>query len=280
VTLIDRSECERAKFDLEEFFAQFWRTKPLYVPGHASEFLGTTWTAADFDAARDAARARGAVVNEVPGEVTFIENVSRVDDDLARRAKRLAAVFGAPRAWFDSIRTYSRSGIGPHFDHSDNFVLQQDGIKEWSLASPSNIDQSLIARRMLNEPGVGSHKLPEDRLQFQLGPGDLLYIPLMWLHEGLSHAESSSLSFVCPGMSLYSAVVSCLTKVLRERGLGSEPLPALHSGLTYEQHQSAVKSIGETTTTLLRHIADSEIIEAVLECQNQVLFRASDPNGR
>lgn len=273
MTMVKRSECERATFDREEFFAEFWRSKPLYVPDGAIEFLGTTWTGADFDNARQTARSRGAVVNEIPGEVTFIENISEYDDDLARRAKDCAEVFGAPRAWFDSIRTYTQSGIGPHFDHSDNFVLQQDGIKEWSLASPAHIGPGLIASRMLNQPGVGGHELPTDRLQFRLGPGDLLYIPLMWLHEGVSHAESSSLSLVCPAVSVYSAVVPCLIRVMREHGLGSEPLIALHSRLSDEQHESAVQSIREATVAFLHSVADAEIVQAVLERQDHALFR-------
>jgi 50S ribosomal protein L16 3-hydroxylase len=262
MTMIDRSACERTAFDRVEFFAEYWRTKPLYIPGEAARFLGTTWTGADFDQAREAARSRDGIVNEVPGKVTFIKNVSKYDDDLASRAKGFAEIFGAPQAWFDAIRTHAPSGIGPHFDHSDNFVLQQEGIKEWSLASPDHIEPRLIASRMLNQPGVGGHALPADRLRFKLVPGDLLYIPLMWLHEGVSHAESSSLSLVCPAVPVYAAVIPCLAQVVRERGLGSEPLIALHSGMSNEQRESAAKSNLEAAAALLHSMADADVAEA------------------
>ncbi|HEX5534493.1 MAG TPA: cupin domain-containing protein [Actinomycetales bacterium] len=265
-------DLEQQSFDPEVFFSTFWRKRPMYIRGGAAEFLGRTWSDADFATAHRRALASGHPVAEREDEVTFIERVSEFDEDLAARAARFRTMFGLPKIWFDSVRTHSPSGIGAHFDHSDNFVLQQSGVKEWSLAAPSHISKETIVRRMMNYPGVGGHPLPdEDIVHFTVEPGDLLYIPLLWLHSGVSHAESLSISLVCPAVSLNSAVMPFLAQVMQSRGLGHQPIPALHSGLSEDAHAEAVASISRATRALLSRMSDDDLAEAVLEMQSRHL---------
>ncbi|MFY1597065.1 JmjC domain-containing protein [Micromonospora sp. WMMD737] len=255
-------------YEPERFFAEYWRRKPLFVRGGAEGFLGRRWTDEDFDNAHRIAAAKGASIKEQAGEVTFIENVSACDPDLTRRAAGFSKQFASPRAWFDSVRTYSSSGIGAHFDHSDNFVLQQGGVKEWTLASPTNIEQQVIARRMLNLPDVGGHELPEgEGVRFVVEPGDLLYIPLFWLHHGISEAASLSLSLVCPAVSLYSAVVPFLSHAIKEREIGHEPITALHAYLSPDERTAAVAEIRQATADLLTRISDDDMVGLVQSLQ-------------
>lgn len=264
---------EETRFDFQVFFAEYWRKKPLLIRNGAEEFLGRTWHVKDFDAAYAETVSRGVSVNEREGQVTFIENVSAYDQDLATRADAFREVFGAPQTWFDAIRTYARSGIGAHFDHSDNFALQQEGTKDWSLAAPTNIDPSVRVRRMLNDPSVGSHALPEgERVNFVLNPGDLLYIPLMWLHEGVSHANSLSVSLVCPAVSLYSAVTPFLTRALKAHGLGGEAIEAPHSGMNDEEREHIAERIRQDTMALLNKATDDEVVRMVLNSQEKAIF--------
>jgi 50S ribosomal protein L16 3-hydroxylase len=227
----------------------------------------------DFERAHAAARAAGAPVNERSGEVTFIENVSAHDADLAARAVRFAPEFGAPHAWFDAVRTFAADGgIGAHFDHSDNFVLQQSGVKEWTLASPRDLDPADIARRMMNVPDVGVHDLPQsDTTCFRLEAGDLLYIPLFWIHSGVSEAGSLSLSLVCPAVSLYSAVMPFLARSVKARAIGHQPIHAFHAHLTASERQAAARSLRLATRSLLEHLADDELLSAVSAMQAESL---------
>jgi len=259
------AECEWSAFDVDGFYRDHWRKRPLFVRGGAAEFLGRVFSAADFDRALTAARAAGHPVSDRDGAVTFIEQVSRFDGDLAVRAQGFAARFGTPEAWFDTVRTGEPDGIGPHFDHSDNFVLQQDGTKEWSLAAPAAIDRAEIARRMLNVPGVGSHDLPaEGRVHVVLEPGDLLYIPLCWLHSGVSRGPSLSLSLVCPAVSLHAAVLPALTRAARQRLLGHQPVPALPEHLTGAERADVLGTLRHAVRSMLTRLSDEELGEAVL----------------
>jgi 50S ribosomal protein L16 3-hydroxylase len=244
----------------------------MYVPGGAIELLGRSWSSGDFATARERALSDGHPVAERDGEVTFIEHISDFDEDLGSHTARFRAMFGVPKVWFDGIRTYSASGIGSHFDHSDNFVLQQEGVKDWSLAPPKYLDHDQIVRRMLNQPDVGSQPMPEDDVvRFTVEAGDLLYIPLLWIHSGVSHAESLSISLVCPAVSLYSAVMPFLTQVMKNSGLGYQPVPALHHQLSANERTEAVAVIGRATRTLMRRMSDKELVAAVLELQSRHL---------
>jgi 50S ribosomal protein L16 3-hydroxylase len=265
-------ETEKTEFDYESFFSSHWRKKPLLVRGGARDFLGRSWSMADFDAAAAKARAAGHPVHEHAGQVTFIERVSDFDDALLRQAKNLQQVFGVPAVWFDSVRTYDTSGIGAHFDHSDNFVLQQQGVKHWRLAPPELIEPKARAARMLNMPEVGSHRIPEgEHIDLVLEPGDLLYLPLLWLHEGISEASSLSVSAVCPAVSVHSAVMSVAGSGLRAQGMGGVPVPALHAYLSPDERREVAEEIRAQTTMFLNQCAAQDFIELVVKAQLRVL---------
>ena len=268
---LDTSSYVEKAFDLGAFFARSWRTQPLHVPGGAISFLGGTWSVEAFEDAHQAARGAGAVIHENAGEVVFIESVSRFDQWLSERARDYASVFGAATAWFDGVRTWNGgaqgAGIGAHFDHSDNFVLQQEGTKEWTLAPPRTIAAEDLARRMMNVPGVGAHDLPpEGTITFMVRPGDLLYIPLFWLHSGVSERDSLSLSLVCPARSLYAAVIPYLLRAMRERAIGHQVVPAQHSLLSEEQHAGIEANLRSATRVLLLKLADDgELLDAIAQ---------------
>ncbi len=70
-------------------------------------------------------------------------------------------------------------GVGPHFDSYDVFLLQATGQRRWRIGRQK--DLSL-------QPGVPlkilSHFEPEE--EFVLGPGDMLYLPPRWAHDGVA----------------------------------------------------------------------------------------------
>ena len=70
-------------------------------------------------------------------------------------------------------------GVGPHTDRYDVFLLQVHGTRRWSIAPPS--DYPMV-------PGLPLRIIDgfKPTQTFELGPGDMLYLPPMWAHDGVA----------------------------------------------------------------------------------------------
>ncbi|MEK7344691.1 MAG: cupin domain-containing protein [Pseudomonadota bacterium] len=73
-------------------------------------------------------------------------------------------------------------GVGPHFDSYDVFLLQAHGQRRWRIGRQK--DLSL-------QPGVPLKILQnfEAEEEFVLHPGDMLYLPPKYAHDGLAEGE-------------------------------------------------------------------------------------------
>jgi 50S ribosomal protein L16 3-hydroxylase len=70
-------------------------------------------------------------------------------------------------------------GVGPHVDSYDVFLLQARGLRRWRIAR--HFDAALDERAPLK---VLRRFVAED--EYVLEPGDLLYLPPGWAHEGVA----------------------------------------------------------------------------------------------
>lgn len=184
---------------LAEFRRLHWRRRPLHVRDGAERFLGSRFDRTRFERLVDAIAGEGGeeIVSDPGGEVTFAQRLDRASPPLAERATAIGSALDCSSAWIDGVLAADDRSIGCHYDHSDNFVVQQEGVKLWSLHDPSIVPADELARRLRNAPGLGAMYLPDDHLEFVLEPGDVLYIPLFWVHRGVSRGPSLSLSVVC-----------------------------------------------------------------------------------
>lgn len=78
-------------------------------------------------------------------------------------------------------------GVGPHVDSYDVFLLQAQGRRRWRLAPPG--DSALVAGAPLK-----ILKTFEPQSEWTLEPGDMLYVPPGWGHEGTALGECMTLS--------------------------------------------------------------------------------------
>lgn len=178
---------ERASMDLDEFYAEFWRARPVVYRGVGPGLLAPAVTHAESLAIRAAAppEANRLVVRS-DDRVFF---VNQVDRD-SRRIKQACAEFSRRMGWDHctadlSVTDAADGGIGPHFDHSDNFVVQQQGVKHWRVGLPSDTPQAHRRLRMLDAEGFVP-RAQESALvsAVDLRPGDVLYLPLFAPHRG------------------------------------------------------------------------------------------------
>lgn len=89
-------------------------------------------------------------------------------------------------------------GVGPHFDYYDVFLLQGSGKRLWQVGNKVAADTQLD-----NQDGVGILQSFEMEQEFELNPGDALYIPPQYAHWGRSLGASTcySIGFRAPALS-------------------------------------------------------------------------------
>ncbi len=78
-------------------------------------------------------------------------------------------------------------GVGPHFDSYDVFLLQVHGQRRWRIGPLK--DASLQADVPLK---ILTHFVPEQ--EWVLEPGDMLYLPPRWAHDGIAQGECMTCS--------------------------------------------------------------------------------------
>ncbi len=123
-------------------------------------------------------------------------------------------------------------GVGPHFDSYDVFLLQGPGRRVWRVARTRDFD--LV-------PGMPLKLIADFRPEeeYLLEPGDLLYLPPGWGHEGvaLEPCFTCSVGFRAPrGAELGAAFLDYLHErglpdaAYRDRGLRPAAQPARMGG--------------------------------------------------
>jgi len=78
-------------------------------------------------------------------------------------------------------------GVGPHCDSYDVFLLQAHGRRRWRIGRPKDLSlQPDVPLKIL------SHFVPEQ--EFVLEPGDMLYLPPGYAHDGIAEGECMTYS--------------------------------------------------------------------------------------
>ena len=182
-----------------QFLSQFWQRKPLLVRDAISNFKGPVQAPellalamrADVES-RIVSRARGKwKVSEGPFSRAAMERAPRSQWTILVQglnlevpaADRLMRLFRfLPHARLDDVMvSYALpgGGVGPHVDSYDVFLLQGEGRRRWSIAK--RYDSALV-------PGAPLRILKRfsAEREWVLGPGDMLYLPPGWAHDGVA----------------------------------------------------------------------------------------------
>jgi 50S ribosomal protein L16 3-hydroxylase len=110
-------------------------------------------------------------------------------------------------------------GVGPHVDSYDVFLLQAQGRRQWRIAppAPANAPAEWV-------PGVPLKLLArfEPTEQWILEPGDMLYLPPGWGHDGQALGECMTYSIGFRAPSRHEFLVALLAD-LADAPAGADP---------------------------------------------------------
>ena len=191
-----------------QFMRRHWQKKPLVVHGAAPGFKPLLTRAQLFKlAARDAVESRlvwresstdgqwhlrHGPFKRLPaikrGYWSVLVQGVDLHDDAARAL--LDCFRFIPDARLDDLMiSYAADGggVGPHFDSYDVFLLQAHGRRRWRIGRQK--DRTLIPNLPVK---ILARFEPEE--EHLMEPGDLLYLPPGWAHDGVAEGECMTYS--------------------------------------------------------------------------------------
>ncbi len=182
-----------------QFMRRHWQKKPLLIPAAVPGFTPLLSRQQLFEmASREAVESRLIVRKGVSwtlrqgpfgrGNLPPLKQtdwtllVQGVDTHLDAAHELLQRFRFVPDARLDDLMISWASdggGVGPHFDSYDVFLLQATGQRRWRIGRQTDFSlQPDVPLKIL------SHFQPEE--EHLLGPGDMLYLPPRWAHDGVA----------------------------------------------------------------------------------------------
>jgi 50S ribosomal protein L16 3-hydroxylase len=190
-----------------QFMKRHWQKKPLLVRGAVPDFQPLLQRAGLFElAAREEVESRlvaqtakgwtfrrGPLARRAlppvsrPGWTLLVQGVDLHDQGAHELLSQFRFV---PQARLDDLMiSYATDGggVGPHFDSYDVFLLQAQGRRRWRIGRQKNLSlQDGVPLKIL------ANFEPEE--EYVLEPGDMLYLPPRYAHDGVAQGECQTYS--------------------------------------------------------------------------------------
>ena len=128
-----------------------------------------------------------------PGWTVLVQGLDLHDDAAHALLSRFRFL---PQARLDDLMlSYATDGggVGPHLDSYDVFLLQVHGRRRWRIGRP--VDEAFVEGLPLK-----ILKRFEPEQEWVLEPGDMLYLPPQWAHDGQAVGDcmTASIGFRAP----------------------------------------------------------------------------------
>ena len=188
-----------------------------------------------------------------PGWTVLVQGVDLHDQAVHHLAQQFRFV---PDARMDDVMiSYATDGggVGPHFDSYDVFLLQAHGQRRWRIGRQKDLTlQDGVPLKIL------AHF--EHEQEFILNPGDMLYLPPLYAHDGDAVGEcmTYSIGFRAPRTG----------ELAREllAGLAEEAVQTVGEQLYRDPKQGAVTQAGAIPASL-QLFARSAVAKALQDPQ-------------
>ncbi len=132
-------------------------------------------------------KPRALPARKQPHWTLLVQGVDLLDEAVARLRDRFRFV---PDARLDDVMISYASdggGVGPHFDSYDVFLLQTQGQRRWRISPQTDL-------RLRDDMPLKILKSFKPTQAWVLDPGDMLYLPPHYAHEGVAVGECMTCS--------------------------------------------------------------------------------------
>ncbi|CAH1402056.1 unnamed protein product [Nezara viridula] len=200
---------------VDTFMSEYWEKGPVHIPCHTTNTFNSLISTERIDSVlRDRVVTFGKHL-----DVTSYSDGKRETHNLEGRANAhvvwdfysngCSIRLLNPQYFFHSVHCYNAmlqeyfgcfvganayltppmsQGFAPHYDDIEAFILQIEGSKIWRLYPPINKHGYLprySSRNLLDE------EIGEPVMEVKLNPGDVLYFPRGFIHQGRTEEEHS-----------------------------------------------------------------------------------------
>ncbi|HEX7829656.1 MAG TPA: cupin domain-containing protein [Thermoanaerobaculia bacterium] len=204
-----------APVDREHFFTAYWEREPLLTSGRDPHFFRSLFALRDVDhyIARHRPRAgkgidlvtsdgfvadnymhgdgvanlRLVTESYLAGSTIVLSGLEETWEPLVRLSRAIEGELSHPISMTVYATPPRFRGVKPHFDTQENFLLQVEGTKTWRVWKPV---QELPPVEGSYVP-VTRDRLGEPIFEGVMHPGDSLYIPRGFVHEGVAGDDPS-----------------------------------------------------------------------------------------
>ena len=170
-------------------------------------------------------------------------------------------------------------GVGPHFDSYDVFLLQAHGHRRWRISAQKNLQlRDDVPLKILSVFKPGKTML--------LAPGDMLYLPPHYAHEGVAEGECMTYSIGFRTPERREMAAELLSRITEQEHAGApqryrdpaQAATAKPAQIPNELQQFALQSV----QSLLQQPRDLNCAlgELLTEPKPQVWFAAQDCQRR
>ncbi|BCL69299.1 50S ribosomal protein L16 arginine hydroxylase [Vibrio nigripulchritudo] len=197
-------------FSLEEFLTQYWQKKPTIIKGGFADFsdplspdeLAGLTMEEEVDSRFVSNLDDNWVAEHGPfpeekfaelGETNWSFIVQAANHWHPEAAELVKAFDAMPNWLFDDLMiSYSVNGggVGPHIDQYDVFIIQGLGKRHWRVGAKDEGQYTETCRHSVLRQIEGFDPIIDDVLE----PGDILYIPPGFPHDGYALEPSMSYS--------------------------------------------------------------------------------------
>ena len=275
-----------SSFSPTDFLAQYWQKKPIVIRQGLIDFVdpidehdlaglameeevdsrivrqdtNENWHVEHGPFTDFAAHCTGKWTLLVQGVERYIEDVDAL----------MAAFSFIPYWRMDDVMVsfaVPGAGVGAHTDQYDVFLIQGKGKRRWRVGRPGN-HRSNVPHKDLQQIGEF-----EPVIDVELAPGDILYIPPGWPHDGvtLDNSLTYSIGFRAPDqkdiLQQVAELVSAQSPVAT-RYTDPQLISPSHPSMITQTEISTLKSMlmdylnsEQSTTALLTMLSDQHLPE-------------------
>jgi ribosomal protein L16 Arg81 hydroxylase len=166
----------------------------------------------------------------------IIDRVDQAHEPIRELAAALESELRAP-VFVNMFASWSPvPGFDLHWDDQDVFVIQLEGRKHWQICEPTR--QWPLHRDVLPSPKPKTTPVAE----FDMTPGDVLYLPHGWWHS-VSAVEGPSLHLTV-GVEAHNGIdfMTWLVDLVRSRELFRRPVPCLEDERQQREYLASIRA--------------------------------------